>query len=160
MQRLNEQVGQALKDSQHVLVTAESCTGGGISTAITDVAGSSEWFDRAFITYSNAAKQEMLGVSKQTLDQFGAVSEETVKAMVQGALRHSNGTIAVSVSGVAGPGGGSKEKPVGTVWFAWGDNNDWNTTEKKQFIGDRTAVRIQAIDYALQKIYLYLKELK
>ncbi|GAL30155.1 C-terminal domain of CinA paralog YdeJ [Vibrio variabilis] len=116
---LSANLGQLLQQRDQVLVTAESCTGGGVATAITDIAGSSAWFDRAFVTYSNDAKMEMIGVKSETLGQHGAVSEPVVIEMAQGALSHSNGTLSVAISGIAGPGGGSDEKPVGTVCFAW-----------------------------------------
>ena len=116
---LAEQVGQALKARALMLVTAESCTGGGIGEAVTMVPGSSAWFERGFITYTNTAKHEMLGVKTETLESNGAVSEQTVKEMVAGALANSHAQVAVAVSGTAGPGGGTPEKPVGTVWLAW-----------------------------------------
>src|SRR5687768_7710588 len=102
-----------------MLVTAESCTGGWVAQAVTSVAGSSDWFERGFVTYSNDAKHDLLGVRKKTLDAHGAVSEETAREMAQGALARSKGTLAVAITGVAGPGGGSREKPVGMVCFAW-----------------------------------------
>ena len=153
---LSETVGRALQSRQLVLTTAESCTGGGISTAITDIAGSSEWFDRAFITYSNEAKMEMIDVQSKTLESFGAVSEQTVTEMVAGALKYSNANVAIAVSGIAGPGGGSEEKPVGTVCFAWGDDAGWQQVETQYFDGDRIAVRNQVIEYALTVLYEHL----
>lgn len=154
--QLSQQVGTLLLENDQVLVTAESCTGGGVATAITDIAGSSAWFDRAFVTYSNEAKQQMIGVKAETLQEFGAVSEPVVFEMVQGALSHSNATIGVSISGIAGPGGGSEEKPVGTVCFAWADKSGWLHIETKHFSGDRREVRTQAVEYALQTIHDYL----
>lgn len=115
---LSTQLGERLQASQNIMVTAESCTGGGVATAITDIAGSSAWFDRAFITYSNEAKVEMLGVKEQTLETYGAVSEETVAEVAQGALNHSNGTISASISGIAGPSGGSQKNLL--AWCALG----------------------------------------
>src|SRR5258708_6846429 len=112
---LAERVGQLLKAHKLMLTTAESCTGGQIAEAITQIAGSSQWFDRGFVTYSNAAKQEMLGVKKITLEQAGAVSAETAAEMAEGALRHSHAQISIAVTGIAGPTGGSVDKPVGTV---------------------------------------------
>ncbi len=153
---LSETVGRALQSRQLVLTTAESCTGGGISAAVTDIAGSSEWFDRAFITYSNEAKMEMIDVQSKTLDSFGAVSEQTVTEMVAGALNHSNANVAIAVSGIAGPGGGSEEKPVGTVCFAWGDDAGWQQVETQYFDGDRIAVRNQVIEHALTVLYEHL----
>ncbi|NVD07543.1 CinA family protein [Vibrio sp. JPW-9-11-11] len=145
-----EKLGKLLKQHNHLFVTAESCTGGGVSAAVTDVAGSSQWFDRAFVTYSNQAKVEMLGVTPQTLDQHGAVSEETAQEMVLGALQHSSASIGVSISGIAGPGGGSEEKPVGTVCFAWADKNGWLESRTFHLDGDRQQVRQQAVELAMQ----------
>ncbi|CAH8205751.1 nicotinamide-nucleotide amidase [Vibrio aestuarianus] len=155
-QQLSQDVGQLLFAHKLVLATAESCTGGGVATAITDIAGSSAWFDRAFVTYSNEAKIEMVGVSPVTLEKYGAVSEPIVIEMVHGALKHSRATIGVSISGIAGPSGGSDEKPVGTVCFAWADKQGWLKVETQHFIGDRTAVRTQAIDHALQALHDHL----
>ncbi|MDE2311380.1 MAG: nicotinamide-nucleotide amidohydrolase family protein, partial [Betaproteobacteria bacterium] len=120
MDILAAQVGGLLKAQGLMLATAESCTGGGVAQAITDVAGSSAWFERGFIAYSNQAKQQMLGVSEATLNQHGAVSEATVREMAAGALQRSGAHVALAVSGIAGPDGGTPDKPVGTVWFAWG----------------------------------------
>ncbi|MEI8594814.1 nicotinamide-nucleotide amidase [Photobacterium sp. Hal280] len=147
---LSAQLGQALKIQQWLATTAESCTGGGVSAAITDIAGSSAWFDRAFITYSNDAKQEMLGVKPETLAQYGAVSEPVVQEMATGALAHSLASISVAVSGIAGPDGGTPDKPVGTVCFAWADTTGWLGAETCHFSGDRQAVRAQAVERALQ----------
>lgn len=133
-----------------MLVCAESCTGGGIAAAITDIAGSSQWFDRGFVTYTNQAKQDMLGVSSQTLEHEGAVSEATVKEMVAGALLHSQAQIAVAVSGIAGPGGGTPDKPVGTVCLAWQVKGEQPVVNTKHFSGDRAAVREQSVETALQ----------
>ncbi|KLV06761.1 damage-inducible protein CinA [Photobacterium aquae] len=143
-------LGEQLARLQWVAATAESCTGGGVATAITDIAGSSAWFDRAFVTYSNEAKQEMLGVAAQTLDSHGAVSEAVVREMAAGALAHSRADISVAISGIAGPGGGSESKPVGTVWFAWADRHGWISAERYLFEGDRSAVRAQAVTVALE----------
>ncbi|KJS05619.1 MAG: hypothetical protein VR73_12015 [Gammaproteobacteria bacterium BRH_c0] len=128
---------------------AESCTGGGIAAAITDVAGSSHWFETGFVTYANGAKERLLGVSASTLALSGAVSEAVVREMAQGALRQAGADIAVAVSGVAGPDGGSAEKPVGTVWLAWASANGVET-RLCQFSGDRAAVRRQAVQVALE----------
>ena len=135
-----------------MLATAESCTGGWIAKCCTDMAGSSAWFDRGFITYSNAAKQDMLGVRAETLAQYGAVSEAVVAEMATGALRHSQAHIAVAISGIAGPSGGSPEKPVGTVCFAWAMRNGEVLTKTCQFAGDREAVRWQSVVFALNGI--------
>ncbi len=154
---LSERLGALLLASKQVMVTAESCTGGGISAAITDIAGSSAWFDRAFITYSNEAKVEMLGITTKTLEQHGAVSEPIVTEMVLGALEHSNGTIAVSVSGIAGPGGGTEQKPVGTVCFGFADLSGWQQIETCHFNGNRAEVRQQVVHYALATVVDYLQ---
>ena len=135
-----------------MLATAESCTGGWIAKCCTDMAGSSAWFDRGFITYSNAAKQDMLGVRAETLAQYGAVSEAVVAEMATGALRHSQAHIAVAIIGIAGPSGGSPEKPVGTVCFAWAMRNGEVLTKTCQFAGDREAVRWQSVVFALNGI--------
>lgn len=156
--QLSAEVGALLAQHGHVMTTAESCTGGGVAAAITDIAGSSGWVDRAFVTYSNEAKMEMLGVHAQTLEENGAVSEPVVIEMVRGALEHSNATIGVSISGIAGPGGGSEEKPVGTVCFAFADKQDWLLVETMHFGGDRAKVRKQAVLHALTRIHQHLAE--
>jgi len=137
------------------VVTAESCTGGGIANAFTDLPGSSGWFECGFVTYSNEAKIRYLNVAPAVIDQFGAVSEETVRAMVAGAVNNSLGDLAVAVSGIAGPGGGSDAKPVGTVWFAWG-NGEHQIVECCHFEGDRHAVREQAVDHGIQGLCRWL----
>ncbi|GLT19932.1 competence damage-inducible protein A [Vibrio zhanjiangensis] len=154
---LSKRMGDLLLSQKLVLTTAESCTGGGVSAAITDIPGSSAWFDRAFVTYSNTAKIEMLGVAEDTIQSHGAVSEITAVEMVQGALKHSNANIGVSVSGIAGPDGGSVEKPVGTVCFAWADDKGWLKVETCCFSGNRTEVRQQAVIHALQVLYEKLR---
>jgi len=151
IQLLSEQLLQ----KKSVMATAESCTGGGIAQALTAVAGSSLWFDSGFVTYSNQAKHRMLGVPEVVIAGHGAVSEPVVKAMVQGAIAHSEASYAVAVSGVAGPGGGSVEKPVGTVWVAWGSGDQVDAV-RFQFEGDRDAVREQTIDAALQGLLGFL----
>jgi nicotinamide-nucleotide amidase len=147
---LAERLGRALLDRRWTLATAESCTGGLIAGAITDVAGSSAWFDRGFVTYSNEAKIEMLGVSAQTLAAHGAVSEATAREMVAGALRNSGATLAVAVTGVAGPAGGSPQKPVGLVWLAWGRRGGPVEARSEHFAGDRGAVREATVRRALE----------
>jgi nicotinamide-nucleotide amidase len=154
---LAERVGTALKTRAMMLVTAESCTGGWIGEAVTAVPGSSLWFDRGFITYTNVAKQEMLGVSVATLEQYGAVSERTVREMASGALNNSRGQVALAISGIAGPSGGTPEKPVGTVCFAWGFANGAVTSERRQFAGNRREVRRQAVEHGLQGLLERLK---
>lgn len=136
---------------QWKLATAESCTGGLIAAYCTDIAGSSDWFDRGFVTYSNAAKTEMLGVDAALINRHGAVSEEVVRAMVQGALQHSAAQVAVAVTGVAGPGGGSAAKPVGTVWMGWATPAGV-VAEVQHFAGDRAQVRAATVQHALQRL--------
>ncbi len=145
------QVGAALRQRGLLLATAESCTGGLIAGAITEIAGSSGWFDRAMVTYSNEAKGEMLGVSDECLRRFGAVSEETAKAMADGALQRSRADVAVAVTGIAGPGGGSADKPVGMVCFGWAirGRETGADTETQQFPGDRATVRQMTVRHAL-----------
>ena len=150
-QQLAQQLGEALLAQGLTITSAESCTGGGIAMAITDIAGSSAWFERSFITYSNAAKTEMVGVDAQLLEREGAVSEAVVIAMAKGACARNGGGLGVAVSGVAGPGGGSPEKPVGTVWLAcYLASQDKLHTRLLQLSGDRSAVRQQTIIAALQ----------
>ncbi len=139
-----------LRSTGRTMASAESCTGGWIAKAMTDVPGSSACFDRAFITYSNQAKHEMLGVGTDTLDRHGAVSEAVVLEMVRGVLQHSQAEVAVAVSGIAGPDGGSEEKPVGTVWLAWASRDGEITSSKMLFSGDRDMVRYQSTISALQ----------
>lgn len=148
-EQLAEQLGGRLLARGEWLATAESCTGGGIAQCVTAIAGSSGWFERGFVTYSNAAKLELLGVPETTLERHGAVSEAVARAMAQGALAHSRADWAVAVTGIAGPGGGSPEKPVGTVCFAWAHNEGACEAQTCHFAGDRAAVRAQAIYQAL-----------
>ena len=143
--KLSTQLGQALKEKNFTLALAESCTGGLASAAITDIAGSSAWFDCGFVTYSNAAKQSMLKVTEQTLIQYGAVSEETAKEMAIGALNNSLSDIAASITGIAGPTGGSIDKLVGTVCFAYAIKNGRVTTITKHFTGNRQQIRHQSV---------------
>lgn len=149
LDQLASQVGQVLKAREQLLVTAESCTGGWIAEVITSVPGSSAWFDRGFVSYSNLAKQQMLGVHPNIISVHGAVSEATVRAMAEGALIHSSADIALAVSGIAGPGGGSNDKPVGTVCFAWAARNGVITTTTQLFSGDRYLVRRLSVITAL-----------
>jgi nicotinamide-nucleotide amidase len=134
-----------------LLVTAESCTGGMISAACTDLAGSSNWFERGFVTYSNEAKTEMLGVDAALITAHGAVSEEVARAMAQGAIQHSRARVSVAVTGVAGPTGGSRAKPVGTVWFGFMVDGRLSS-EMRRFDGDRAAVRAATLQHALQRL--------
>ena len=153
---LAEQVGEALKARALMLVTAESCTGGWISEAVTMVPGSSDWFERGFVTYTYISKREMLGVKEGTLATHGAVAEEVVREMVKGALARSHAQVAVAVSGVAGPSGGTPGKPVGTVCFAWGATRASPRSGTQRFAGDRAAVRRQAVEHALQGVLALL----
>ena len=154
---LAARLGQALLTKDAQVSTAESCTGGGIAEAITRVAGSSAWFEAGFVTYSNAQKTRQLGVPEAHFARVGAVSREVVEAMVQGAQAQSGARYAVAVSGVAGPGGGSADKPVGTVWIAWGDG-DTLFSRRFQFAGDRDAVRRQTVEAALRGLLRLLVE--
>lgn len=140
-----------LQEKGWFMATAESCTGGLIAAACTDLAGSSNWFERGFVTYSNEAKTEMLGVAAELIDQHGAVSEAVARAMAQGALAHSRAQAAVAVTGVAGPGGGSPDKPVGTVWFGWATPAGV-VSEVRRFEGDRASVRRATVAHALQRL--------
>ena len=151
--QLSEQVGQALKARGATVTTAESCTGGWVAKTLTDIAGSSAWFERGFVTYSNEAKSQMIGVSEATLLDHGAVSEPVVVEMAIGALRAARADYAISVSGIAGPGGGSAEKPVGTVWFGVASASGQGVTQRECFAGDREAVRRQATAYALNLLW-------
>ena len=153
---LEEKVGNLLRARSLKLATAESCTGGWIGQVITMVPGSSRWFDRGFVTYTNEAKQDMLGVGSTTLKEFGAVSEQTVREMVAGTLARSRAQIAVAVSGIAGPDGGSKQKPVGTVMIAWGQKDGDITAHSRHFHGDRDAVRRQTVIAALEGMLVLL----
>ncbi len=150
LDQLAARVGAALKARGWMLATAESCTGGWVGQAVTSVAGSSHWYDRGFITYTNESKQEMLGVSPQTLAEHGAVSEQTVREMAAGALRHSRADIALAISGIAGPGGAVPGKPVGTVCMAWATRAGAGHAQTFRFQGDRAAVRQQAVVAALR----------
>lgn len=150
LRALAERVGRRLRADHDHLVTAESCTGGWIAKTVTDIAGSSDWFDCGMAAYSYEAKQAMLGVRPQTLETHGAVSRETAIEMVSGALVHSGATIAVAVTGIAGPGGGTVDKPVGTVWIAWKRRGGYPWAQLFQFEGDRDAVRRQTVAAALE----------
>jgi nicotinamide-nucleotide amidase len=145
-------VGEQLKDKGLLLATAESCTGGWVAQAVTAVAGSSEWFDRGFVTYSNDAKREMLGVGAETLERHGAVSEETAREMAAGALAASRAQVAVAITGVAGPTGGTPQKPVGMVCFAWAVRGGATESATRRFEGDREAVRRQSVMFGLQGV--------
>ncbi len=150
------QLATLLLTQKRMLATAESCTGGLIAAACTDLAGSSAWFERGFVTYSNEAKASMLGVDAALISSHGAVSEPVARAMAQGALQHSLAQVSVAVTGVAGPSGASPDKPVGTVWFAWA--LPWGiTSELQHFDGDRATVRAATVQHALARLVTLLK---
>jgi nicotinamide-nucleotide amidase len=149
IEMLAERLGRELLNRGEWLVSAESCTGGWVAQTVTAIAGSSTWFDRGFVTYSNAAKVDMLGLAETTLERHGAVSEATARAMAQGALKHSRADWAVAVTGIAGPGGGTPEKPVGMVCFAWARRDGGCEALTCHFAGDRAEVREQAVRLAL-----------
>ena len=160
LQTLTEQLAEVLQQHGWMLATAESCTGGMIAATCTDLSGSSNWFERGFVTYSNEAKHEMLGVDSALITEHGAVSEAVAQAMALGAMRRSHAQVTLAVTGVAGPSGGSEVKPVGTVWFAWATPSDagptlgaetaWVKSEVMHFDGDRAAVRAATTQYALR----------
>lgn len=152
LETLASAVGQALLARGERLATAESCTGGWLAQAITAIPGSSDWFDRGFVTYANAAKVEMLGVDPATLDRHGAVSEACAREMLAGTLKLSQADWAVSITGIAGPGGGCFDKPVGSVWFAFGGPAAVADATLQRFEGDRRAVRAQAVAFALETL--------
>ena len=145
-------LAQALRGAGLTMASAESCTGGLIAAACTSVAGSSDWFERGFVTYSNDAKAESIGVDAQLIAAHGAVSEQVALAMAEGALAHSRAQLAVAVTGIAGPGGGSKAKPVGTVWLATARAGEGTRAELLQLSGDRTAIREHTVQHALQRL--------
>ncbi len=152
IEALAAKLGAALKTQGKMLTLAESCTGGMVAAAITSIAGSSVWFDRGFVTYSNAAKIEMLGVSANTIEEYGAVSENTAAEMAQGALSHSAAQLSASITGIAGPDGGSPQKPVGTVCFAWLGSTIALQTSTRHFQGSRKQVRQQSTIYILTEL--------
>lgn len=152
MMQLSARLGERLVQRGATLTTAESCTGGWIAKVLTDIPGSSAWFERGFVTYSNAAKSDMIGVQPATLDTWGAVSEQVVREMAIGALQAAGADYAVSVSGIAGPDGGSTAKPVGTVWFGFASQSGSTQARVQQFTGDRESVRRQSVVYALETV--------
>jgi nicotinamide-nucleotide amidase len=158
MENLAITLGQQLRNREWKLATAESCTGGGVAYYITNINGSSDWFERGFVTYSNTAKEEMLGVKITTLQQFGAVSESTAREMAEGALVHSHAQISVAITGIAGPAGGTPEKPVGTVWFGWAGINFETITKLEKLNGNRVEIREKAIQIALEGLLQQLRE--
>lgn len=156
VETLVQTLANLLKERQWTLATAESCTGGGLSYALTSLAGSSDWFERGFITYSNQAKIDLLNLKTHTLNSFGAVSEQTAREMAEGALHHSAATLAISITGIAGPGGGTPEKPVGTVWIGLAHQKHPTDARVFLFKGNRTSIREQAIETALTQLMIYL----
>lgn len=154
---LVQDLARELLDRQWRCVTAESCTGGGIARALTELPGSSGWFERGFVTYSNESKCEMLDVSPGSIERFGAVSEEVAREMAEGALRHSRGQAAAAVTGVAGPSGGSPDKPVGTVVFAWAVRDDGTTSRARLFDGDRVDIRAASVEQAIEGLLVRLR---
>lgn len=153
---LCEAIGHVLIQKNWLLTTAESCTGGLLAANITEVAGSSAWFERGFVTYSNAAKMDLLGVNADTLANHGAVSEAVAQEMAEGALQNSQAQVAIAVTGVAGPTGGTVDKPVGMVCFAWAVKDQATQRRTQQFSGDRNAVRQQATEYVLSELLTIL----
>jgi nicotinamide-nucleotide amidase len=151
-------VGERILARNWMLATAESCTGGWVAASLTAIPGSSAWFERGFVTYSNASKAEMLGVAPDLIERHGAVSEEVARAMALGAQRHSRAQIALSITGVAGPGGGTPDKPVGLVCFGWAVGNLPQVVETKRFSGDREAVRLSSVIHALQGVLAQLEK--
>lgn len=148
------QLSKKLITREWKIATAESCTGGGLAYALTQMPGSSNWFERGFVTYSNTSKEDMLGVNPATLTTFGAVSEETAREMAEGALRHSQAQISIAITGIAGPDGGSKAKPVGTIWIGLASINTITQTFLRNFSGNREAIREQTILSALEYLLL------
>tara|TARA_B100000768_G_scaffold56271_1_gene54747 strand:+ start:3018 stop:3503 length:486 start_codon:yes stop_codon:yes gene_type:complete len=155
--RLALELGEQLAKRRHRVTTAESCTGGGVASAITEVAGSSGWFEVGYVTYSNRHKQQVLGVAKSILAEHGAVSEAVVRAMVDGALKASGADYGIAISGIAGPTGGSADKPVGTVWFAW-QGPLGSEAACRRFDGDRRSVREQAVEFSLHQLLHLVSE--
>jgi nicotinamide-nucleotide amidase len=159
MHELAADLGRRLKAARRMLATAESCTGGWAAQEVTSIAGSSAWFERGFVTYSNDAKRELLGVRADTLASHGAVSEQTAREMAAGALSRSRANVALAITGVAGPGGGSAAKPVGTVCFAWAAAGAATHSETLLLAGDREAVRRQSVIHALQGVMRMLDQI-
>lgn len=157
---LLQHIAASLTSSREMVAVAESCTGGLLSAALTSLPGSSVWFDRGLITYSNAAKHELLGISENVLATYGAVSRETAKAMASGVLQHSQAKIALAITGIAGPEGGSVEKPVGTVWFGFAKQNESPQAMLQILNGTRDAIRQQSVSFALNWLHDYLRKEK
>jgi len=158
LDKLAGHLGQRLEAAGLMLATAESCTGGWVSKVVTDIPGSGAWFDCGFVTYGNPAKQELLGVSIAAIAGHGAVSEEVAQEMAQGALEHSRADVAVAITGIAGPAGGTEDKPVGTVCFAWAFKGRIPLSQRVQFAGNREEVRYQSVRLALERLLELLKD--
>ena len=155
---LSEQLGRLLKQHHLKLATAESCTGGQLAQTITAIPGSSAWFERGFISYSNLSKQELLGVSEKTLNNCGAVSQETAEEMAKGVLKKSPADISVAITGIAGPDGGTKKNPVGTICFAWAYRNSTSESCAQHFDGDRLIIRYAAVEFSLKKLINFVQK--
>jgi len=158
IEQLSQTLGESLIKHQIKLTSAESCTGGGLAFVITEIPGSSAWFERGFVTYSNQAKIDLLGVPAEIIEQYGAVSEETASAMAIGALKFSQAEISIAITGIAGPTGGTRDKPVGTVWFGWSHKILGTDTVVKYFSGSRKKIRKQAIQFALENLCKFIEE--
>jgi nicotinamide-nucleotide amidase len=156
LESIAQKIGSELKARNLMFATAESCTGGWVGQVVTSVPGSSHWYECGFITYTNNSKRELLGVSTDVLARFGAVSEQTARAMAEGALERSRAQVSLAITGIAGPGGGTEEKPVGTVCFAWAGENRETVTRRLQFDGDRQAIRQQAVAEALNGMLTFI----
>lgn len=152
LSRLANQLGQILQQKHLMLTTAESCTGGGLGYILTDIPGSSRWYERGFITYSNESKIELLKVKEDTLSTFGAVSAQTAREMAEGALQNSRADLSIAITGIAGPDGGTPDKPVGTVWIAWAGKNIDTQALVNIFPGDRPAIRLAVMECAIEKL--------
>ena len=154
-----ERIGTILQTKGLMLVTAESCTGGWVAEAITSVPNASLYFERGFVTYSNAAKIEMLGVKQETLQKHGAVSEEIAQEMAEGAVKNSHAQVSLAITGIAGPSGGTQEKPVGTICFGWQLPHQIPKISTQYFQGDRAAIRLQSVEFALEELLALLSQL-
>ena len=157
LHRLATTVGQLLVEKSQRIVTVESCTGGWLGKTLTEIVGSSGWYECGFVTYSNASKIQLVGVNEELIQEFGAVSEPVAKAMARGALEYTKTDIAIAITGVAGPDGGTMDKPVGTVWLAWVAENNYCKAECRIFDGDRASVREQSVSTALTGLILLLE---
>lgn len=158
MENIVESLKKILLKKALMLATAESCTGGWVSKILTDCSGSSAWFERGFVTYSNEAKVDMLGIPLEVIEREGAVSQVVAKAMAEGVLKHSKADVALAITGIAGPDGGTAQKPVGLVWFAWAKKGAETKVKRYVFAGDREAVRHHAVFFALNQLLSFLQE--